>query len=177
MKDHGWLTLEPAKSLHPCWGSGCSFRGRQAAPQTAPELLPWFSLLRNPFEHPPLCSSPPIPPLVPFPVPSAYRPVSPEEQSLGKRKQVPIFLGNQPNKFREGQPQMKGMWDKRTSFRVSRLLELLNCLKKQSLRLSLKPSAEEMFSLRGCQMTLQRPQRLFTQVCTSLLADSLHLVV
>lgn len=26
-------------------------------------------------------------------------------------------------------------------------------------------------------MTLQRPQRLFTQACTSLLADSLHLVV
>lgn len=64
-----------------------------------------------------------------------------------------IFLGNEPNKFREGQPQMKGMGDKRTPFRGSRLLEQLNCLKKQSLGISLKPSAEEMFSLRGCQMT------------------------
>lgn len=49
-------------------------------------------------------------------------------------------MGNEPNKSMEGRPshKMKGMRHKCTPFRGSRLLEQLNCLKKCSLRLSLK---------------------------------------
>jgi len=52
---------------------------------------------------------------------------------------VAIFRDNEPNKFMEGRAshKMKGMRDKSTPFRGSRLLEQLNCLKKYSLGLSL----------------------------------------